>query len=249
MSAALIQVCNRCKKPFVKLSGCNKMTCSCGNLQCYVCGQNIKDYTHFDGPKGDGKACPLHENNDMRLQIKIQEAQKEAVKKVMEEGEGLDEEDVKVDLLEAVPQPIPPAVPFLNVPPNFLPWNWQPPAGPAFMLPWGLVHIRLVTGSDSRTANLLFLLIHLQFFHHILSLNKFPISLLRPRLDEPVFVILSFPLLPLLSHHHHRNHCGKLLIIHNINADEDNILLYIPGEALAVSINCIVAIVIAIFFC
>lgn len=216
-----------------------------------MCGQSIKDYTHFDVPKGDGKACPLHENNDIRLQTKIQEAQKEAVKMVLEEGEGLDEEDVKVDLPEAAPQPIPPAVPFLNVPPNHLPWNWQPPVGAAFMLPWGLVRIRLVTGSDSRTANLLFLLIRPRFFHHIPSLNKFLIYLLL-RLqqdDELVFVLLGLPLLPLCHHHHHPNHCSKPVIIRNINANEDNILFYIPGEALVVSIICIVAIVIAIFFC
>lgn len=34
MSAALIRQCNRCKHPFVKELGCNKMTCThCGNVQ------------------------------------------------------------------------------------------------------------------------------------------------------------------------------------------------------------------------
>src|SRR5579859_1243074 len=33
MTAALVQICNRCSKPFVKVHGCNKMTCPCGNLQ------------------------------------------------------------------------------------------------------------------------------------------------------------------------------------------------------------------------
>jgi TRIAD3 protein (E3 ubiquitin-protein ligase RNF216) len=37
MSAALIRHCNRCKHPFVKEVGCNKMTCShCNNMQWLV---------------------------------------------------------------------------------------------------------------------------------------------------------------------------------------------------------------------
>jgi TRIAD3 protein (E3 ubiquitin-protein ligase RNF216) len=34
MSAALIRHCNKCKHPFIKEQGCNKMTCThCRNLQ------------------------------------------------------------------------------------------------------------------------------------------------------------------------------------------------------------------------
>ena len=73
------------------------MTCNCGNLQCYVCGQNVKDYRHFEQTRKDGTMCPLHENNDSRLEAKILNAREEAVKKVLEGEEGLDEEDVKVD--------------------------------------------------------------------------------------------------------------------------------------------------------
>jgi hypothetical protein len=92
MTAALVQKCNKCTKPFVKLSGCNKMTCNCGNLQCYVCGESIKDYRHFENGK-----CPLHEQTDARLDSKIMNAQEEAVKKVMEEEAGLKEEDLRVE--------------------------------------------------------------------------------------------------------------------------------------------------------
>lgn len=92
MTAALVQKCNKCTKPFVKLSGCNKMTCNCGNLQCYVCGESIRDYQHFQRGK-----CPLHEQSDARLDIKIMNAQEEAVKKVMEEEAGLKEEDLRVE--------------------------------------------------------------------------------------------------------------------------------------------------------
>jgi TRIAD3 protein (E3 ubiquitin-protein ligase RNF216) len=42
MSAALIRSCNRCKHPFVKDYGCNKMTCShCGNVQWFVQISNL----------------------------------------------------------------------------------------------------------------------------------------------------------------------------------------------------------------
>jgi E3 ubiquitin-protein ligase RNF216 len=97
MSAALIQKCNKCSKPFVKLLGCNKMTCNCGNLQCYVCGESIKDYRHFEVVRKDGSKCPLHENTDQRLETKIKNAQEVAVKKVLEERDDLNEDDLKVD--------------------------------------------------------------------------------------------------------------------------------------------------------
>ena len=74
------------------------MTCSCGNLQCYVCGESIKDYKHFEEAGKEGKKCPLYEKNDKRLDTKIRNAQADAVKKVLEEEEGLNEEDVKVDI-------------------------------------------------------------------------------------------------------------------------------------------------------
>ena len=110
MSAALIQVCNKCKKPFVKEYGCNKMHCSCGNLQCYVCAESISDYSHFDRRRADGSKCPL--NDDVRrLESKIRQAQEEAVKKVLEDMEGVSVEDVKVDTGNVGPRPFRPIIP------------------------------------------------------------------------------------------------------------------------------------------
>ncbi|KAJ4432000.1 hypothetical protein ANN_20614 [Periplaneta americana] len=46
MTDALMQ------KSFIKESGCNKMTCSCGAMMCYICRQPVQDYTHFNGQGG-----------------------------------------------------------------------------------------------------------------------------------------------------------------------------------------------------
>ncbi|XP_031782306.1 uncharacterized protein LOC103317441 isoform X1 [Nasonia vitripennis] len=37
MSKELIRYCPRCNTPFVKLHGCNYMTCRCGASMCYIC--------------------------------------------------------------------------------------------------------------------------------------------------------------------------------------------------------------------
>lgn len=44
--------CWKCSKVFIKESGCNKMTCSCGANMCYVCGQAVTDYKHFGDENG-----------------------------------------------------------------------------------------------------------------------------------------------------------------------------------------------------
>lgn len=57
MTEALLRTCWKCNKVFIKSSGCNKMTCSCGALMCYVCTKAITDYSHFGD---DGIRCPLY---------------------------------------------------------------------------------------------------------------------------------------------------------------------------------------------
>lgn len=51
MTEALVRICYKCKKPFFKEEGCNKMTCVCGASMCYLCSTPLAngDYKHFNG--------------------------------------------------------------------------------------------------------------------------------------------------------------------------------------------------------
>ncbi|XP_001812033.3 uncharacterized protein LOC100142249 isoform X1 [Tribolium castaneum] len=61
MTEALLRKCWKCGVKFFKEEGCNKMTCSCGASMCYICGQPVTDYKHFNGNGGDRyDLCPLY---------------------------------------------------------------------------------------------------------------------------------------------------------------------------------------------
>ncbi len=64
MTAAAIMECKQCKARFVKLDGCNKVACSCGNyMVCWSCGEELNKtspYDHFQKPNKSGKTCKLH---------------------------------------------------------------------------------------------------------------------------------------------------------------------------------------------
>jgi TRIAD3 protein (E3 ubiquitin-protein ligase RNF216) len=49
MAEARIRECPTCKKRFYKTEGCNKMTCTCGTMICYLCRKNVtkEKYGHF----------------------------------------------------------------------------------------------------------------------------------------------------------------------------------------------------------
>ena len=50
MTAARVRSCPDCKKRFFKTEGCNKMTCACGTLSCYLCRSRVErtvGYKHF----------------------------------------------------------------------------------------------------------------------------------------------------------------------------------------------------------
>jgi hypothetical protein len=54
MTKALLRTCSSCGASFSKEAGCNKMTCKCGVMMCYLCKVTIPHkvgYEHFK-PKG-----------------------------------------------------------------------------------------------------------------------------------------------------------------------------------------------------
>jgi E3 ubiquitin-protein ligase RNF216 len=78
------------RTPFIKEEGCNKMTCTrkgCGNVQCYVCSKSC-DYDHFNDERRGGKQgnCPLFESAEERHENEVNEAEKAAKQKVLEEN-------------------------------------------------------------------------------------------------------------------------------------------------------------------
>ncbi|RSL45860.1 hypothetical protein CEP54_014104 [Fusarium duplospermum] len=74
-SDAVIRRCKGCKVSFMKLDGCNKMTCpseSCNIIQCYICSE-VCDYSHFDfsDDRSEPDKCPLYDDTEARHQREI----------------------------------------------------------------------------------------------------------------------------------------------------------------------------------
>ncbi|GMT25444.1 hypothetical protein PFISCL1PPCAC_16741, partial [Pristionchus fissidentatus] len=70
LTEMLTRKCPRCKRPFVKNEGCNKISCPCGQNSCYICKKELEEgYDHFNGQGGDdpGK-CPLWDDPSQRDQ-------------------------------------------------------------------------------------------------------------------------------------------------------------------------------------
>lgn len=74
-TAALKRTCPRCGLGFIKDSGCNKLTCPCGYVMCYVCRQGLDKgtpYEHFcqhfrpagGGACGQCERCDLYRGED-----------------------------------------------------------------------------------------------------------------------------------------------------------------------------------------
>lgn len=92
MTAAFIHTCNKCQQPFLKEDGCNKMTCPCGNYQCYVCRQSVVNYNHF----GPGK-CQLYEDTTHRQRNRVADAQTNAIRDVRGQRSDVTKHDLTVD--------------------------------------------------------------------------------------------------------------------------------------------------------
>jgi hypothetical protein len=102
MSNALIRHCNKCKQPFIKSDGCNKMTCSaCKNLQCYLCGINVTaDYAHFNAP---GSKCPVYSQDKTLEELHAEEvkaAAEAAEAKILRENPEIDKSDLGIKFFD-----------------------------------------------------------------------------------------------------------------------------------------------------
>uniref|UniRef100_T1J958 RING-type domain-containing protein n=1 Tax=Strigamia maritima TaxID=126957 RepID=T1J958_STRMM len=79
MTDALLRTCPRCKCRIIKDTGCNKMTCTCGQAFCYVCREPIKDYHHFSNGR-----CPQYSNDVELNRLEVQESAKKARQEYIE---------------------------------------------------------------------------------------------------------------------------------------------------------------------
>lgn len=82
-TGALKRTCPECKLGFIKESGCNKLTCRCGYIMCYICRQALgrfsggKAYNHFcqhfrpDGGKcRECTRCDMYQSDDEETLIR-----------------------------------------------------------------------------------------------------------------------------------------------------------------------------------
>jgi TRIAD3 protein (E3 ubiquitin-protein ligase RNF216) len=94
MTDALVRKCNSCKKPFLKEGGCNKMTCQCGNVQCFLCSKNVADYSHFGDAIGQ---CQMYGDMKEYLEKQVFAAQETTVKQILQSRRDLKDDDIRVD--------------------------------------------------------------------------------------------------------------------------------------------------------
>ncbi|KAI1310431.1 hypothetical protein F5Y03DRAFT_392368 [Xylaria venustula] len=107
MSEALIRRCNKCRNPFVKQDGCNKIRCTkCGTLQCDVCRKTILDYSHFNDTRRGGKLgqCPLFDASEERYEKEVTGAEVEMRQKVVEKNPDLDEKALHIPTSKSIQQ-------------------------------------------------------------------------------------------------------------------------------------------------
>lgn len=112
MSLAIKRTCPRCNTSFVKMSGCNKLTCVCGYQMCYVCRKDIGDgegYRHFcehfrpNGERGctECTKCDLYRCEDD--EVVVRKAKEEAERRWMEkEGANVNDEKTRKVLEEKI---------------------------------------------------------------------------------------------------------------------------------------------------
>ena len=115
ISSAKIRTCPRptCGKKFVKESGCNKITCACGALVCYICRREITGYEHFCQTAHCNhekcKKCVLHSNTQEDDERAMKEAGYSAAEEVREaflsQPNSKPEVRINVDMILRNPSP------------------------------------------------------------------------------------------------------------------------------------------------
>ena len=108
MSEAMVRKCNKCGLRFLKIEGCNQMTCRCGNKQCFVCSKNVADYNHYDGI---GR-CPMYCDTDELLKEDVDKARGEVIQRLRQTRPDLKEEELpKLQMTPPPEQKVKTAVP------------------------------------------------------------------------------------------------------------------------------------------
>ncbi|CAH1957989.1 unnamed protein product [Acanthoscelides obtectus] len=81
---AILRTCYKCQRKFIKEEdGCNKITCICGALSCYVCNKPVTGYDHVNGLGGSQyEKCPLYVDMIALQQSELTAAADEAKKQV-----------------------------------------------------------------------------------------------------------------------------------------------------------------------
>uniref|UniRef100_A0AC34PZM6 RING-type domain-containing protein n=2 Tax=Panagrolaimus sp. JU765 TaxID=591449 RepID=A0AC34PZM6_9BILA len=65
INEAVVRKCHKCNLQFTKYDGCNKITCRCGAIQCYICKEKDVQYNHYCKNNGCScKMCHLWEKHD-----------------------------------------------------------------------------------------------------------------------------------------------------------------------------------------
>ncbi|KAG9254296.1 uncharacterized protein F5Z01DRAFT_622410, partial [Emericellopsis atlantica] len=99
---ALIRKCNKCRTPFIKDMGCNRMCCTkCRNQQCYLCGASVNDYSHFGN--GSSQCILWDENIQSRHDDAVEAAERTARARVLAQSKGsISEDKLKINMAKAV---------------------------------------------------------------------------------------------------------------------------------------------------
>ncbi|KAF9460087.1 hypothetical protein BDZ94DRAFT_1223732, partial [Collybia nuda] len=107
MSRALMRNCPKCKKAFVKQSGCNHITCPhCRASSCYLCRQLIVPGDGHFTPTRDGTFRCMGDGSVEELHAReVEEARQKAIEAYKLEHPDVDEAQLQVGFPRAEPEP------------------------------------------------------------------------------------------------------------------------------------------------